>query len=263
MRIPDENSSFRTDEPLLNTNTSQNNSSESTSAFDGSDAEGKARLPEVAASDRGLAEASAPPKKDDFKVVKAIYEYLELFASAICIVFLVFMFGVRLCSVDGPSMNQTLYHGEKLLISNLNYTPERGDIIVFHQTGTLLNEPIVKRVIATGGEWVDLEFHEHIEENGEKVYSITVTVYDENKNVIEIVDESDYVYFDTSVDLVGSAYDFPMYVPEGYLFVMGDNRNHSTDSRNTLIGLVDERRVLGHVILRVSPFSKFGVVDSQ
>lgn len=194
-------------------------------------------------------------EQDSSSVTKTIFEYLELFVCSICIVLLLFMFGVRLCDVRGESMEQTLYENEKLLISDLFYTPERGDIVVFHQTGEILNEPVVKRVIATSGEWVSLEFVEEPQK-------IIVKIYDENKNLKAVLDESDYVYYDTSVDLVTSVlYDGMFKVPEGYLFVMGDNRNHSTDSRSAIIGLVDERRILGRVITRVYPFSKIGTVD--
>lgn len=209
--------------------------------------------------------ASEVPKKekDALAVPKVIFEYLEMFATAICIVLLLSMFIVRFCDVKGPSMEPTLYEGEKLIVSDLFYTPERGDIVIFHQTGAL-NEPIVKRVIATGGEWVKVDFQE-------RPQKITVSVYDKNKNLIEVLDESSYAYLDPTQEIVKfqdsknlytADSEGRIYIPEGYLFVLGDNRNHSADSRNTdVIGLVDERRVLGKVICRVYPFSKAGSVD--
>ena len=151
-------------------------------------------------------------------------------------------------------MQHTLYEGERLLISNLFYTPERGDVIVFHETGRVLNEPVVKRVIATGGEYVSLEFLENPQR-------IVVRIYDGNMQLKQVLDESAYMYIDQEAVFRKSDYENPIYVPEGYLFVMGDNRNHSTDSRSTLIGLVDERSVLGKVIARISPIAKFGAIE--
>lgn len=185
------------------------------------------------------------PKKTS--VVSSVIDYAEIFVFAICVVILIFSFVFRLCIVVGPSMENTLFEKELLIVSDIGYEPQRGDIVVFHQTG-YLNEPVVKRVIAVGGETIDIDF-----------YTWTVTITD--KDGTTFVYEEPYMYLDESVARVTSAYDFPYYVPEGSLFVMGDNRNHSSDSRGTLIGLVDERRLLGKVILRVTPFDKFGAVE--
>ena len=200
---------------------------------------------------------SAPaPQKKEKKVPSfgKLFEYVELFALSICIVFLAFAFLFKVCDVRGDSMQHTLYEGERLLISNLFYTPERGDVIVFHETGRVLNEPVVKRVIATGGEYVSLEFLENPQR-------IVVRIYDGNMQLKQVLDESAYMYIDQEAVFRKSDYENPIYVPEGYLFVMGDNRNHSTDSRSTLIGLVDERSVLGKVIARISPIEKFGAIE--
>jgi signal peptidase I len=144
-------------------------------------------------------------------------------------------------------MLNTLHDGEKLIISNLFYKPHENDIIVFHQTGDL-NEPCVKRVIATGNKWVKIDY------DSSTLYVSTDHVFDEG----DIVDESQYAYFDIGrYKMKGSLETF---VPDGYLFVMGDNRNNSADSRSPLIGLVDEKTVLGKVIFRISPSDKFGFV---
>lgn len=198
---------------------------------------------------------SAPPsmEKDPIILTRTVFEYLELFVTSLCIVFLIFMFGVRLCNVRGGSMEKTLYAKEKLLISNLFYEPKREDIIVFHQTGDYLNEPVVKRVIATGGETVVLDYCPNPQ-------SITITVY--NDTMTTVLDQSSYAYYDGTHASDYNKQERAVYhVPEGYLFVLGDNRNNSADSRSSAIGLVDERRVLGRVIVRISPFSRFGTVD--
>lgn len=188
--------------------------------------------------------APSPKKKTSF--FKEAIEYLEIFVFAVAAVVLIFSFAFRICTVDGQSMENTLYEGENLLVSDLFYTPERGDIIVFHQTKTL-NEPIVKRVIATEGEHVSIQY-----ENG--YMEITVTDVSGKETVLE----EPYVRYTDS-----PLYSAPLSVtvPEGKLFVMGDNRNNSQDSRASSIGFVDERRVLGKVLFRFSPLNRFGAVQ--
>ena len=184
-----------------------------------------------------------------------IFEYMEMFVFAAATVILFMTFVLRLCVVSGPSMNNTLLNGERLLVSDLFYTPKQGDIIVFHQTSEIddrFNEPIVKRVIATQGQFVRIDY-------------TTATVYvsdDDTFTEDEALDESQYAYFSNGKwsspygHTVSEVYE----VPEGHLFVLGDNRNVSADSRDARVGFVDERRVLGKVLLRVTPFSKFGKV---
>lgn len=182
----------------------------------------------------------------------SMYDFVEMFVLAVVFVILLLTLFFRLCRVDGPSMNKTLQDGEPLIVSDLFYTPKRGDIIVFHQTNgerettsplNRYNEPIVKRVIATGGQHVKLDYA------AKKVYVSDDETFDEN----DIIDES-YAYFMTSrkTDEWEQRSKVTEYhVPEGYLFVMGDNRNNSADSRYPEVGFVDERRVLGRVLFKL------------
>lgn len=191
-------------------------------------------------------------KQEETSFVKEVFEMVEMLVIAACIVLSMYSFVFRLCRVSGPSMDQSLADGQMLIVSNINYTPERGDIVIFHQTSGNAygyNEPIVKRVIAKAGETIDIDF---------RTWTVTITDKDGNTQVL---DESEYRYLDVGHATLGSDYDFPIEVPEGYLFVMGDNRNHSADSRSSLIGLVDERRVVGKAILRLTPLDKFGKLD--
>lgn len=193
-------------------------------------------------------------------VIAEIFDYYELCIFSICAVIVIFSFFIRLCRVDGQSMEDTLHNNEMLLVTDVLYTPERGDVIVFHQTGGQnkdiysfsLNEPIVKRVIATAGEWIDIQLSDG---------RLKVTIYDNNmENPCTL--EEDYAKYSGSPSWNPTGYhEYPMQIPEGYVFVMGDNRWDSTDSRSTLIGLVDTRRILGRAVLRVTPFSKFGTID--
>ncbi len=180
--------------------------------------------------------------------IRSFIEQVELFVIIFAAIILVFSFLVRTCRVSGDSMNNTLYDGENVLISNVFYTPNRGDIIVFHQTDendVSNNEPIVKRVIAIAGDTVKIEHFR-------KTMKVTVTDADGNSTVLE----EDYIQYDYP-----SYADSTVYVEEGTVFVMGDNRSHSGDSRSSRIGLVDTRRILGKVIVRVTPISKLGAVD--
>lgn len=189
-------------------------------------------------------EEKAPEKKGSF--LRSIIENLEVVVCAACAVILIFTMGFRVCAVNGTSMYPTLDHEDKLLVSNLFYTPERGDIIVFHMTGEMgvkFNEPLVKRVIATGGEWLDIDFN---------TWEVRVADNPQMENAT-IVDEP-YIYLGEFPRFYGMQ--FPVQVPEGHLFVMGDNRYGSADSRNSMCGFVDQRRVMGKVLMRLYPFDK-------
>lgn len=205
-------------------------------------------------------EVQASVAQSDNKVKKKssflgeLFEYFELFVFSACAVLVLFSFATRICRVDGPSMLKTLHDTEMLLVSDVLYTPEYGDIVVFHQTGNApgdLNEPIVKRVIATEGEWIEIDKNS----NG----TLTVTVYDENCENPRVLDET-YANYDNGPGYY-SYPEGPVQVPEGTVFVMGDNRGNSLDSRSPAIGFVDQRRILGKVICRVTPLDKFGRVD--
>lgn len=209
--------------------------------------------------------SASNPKEEKQSAVAEIFDYYELCILSLCTVIILFSFFIRLCRVDGQSMEDTLKNNEMLLVSDIFYTPERGDIIVFHQTGVQnradgevysfsLNEPVVKRVIATEGEWIDIKHTDG---------RLAVTIYDSNMENPRVLDEDYAKYFGLPLaDPTGSTvHDYPLQIPKGYVFVMGDNRWHSSDSRARFIGLVDTRRILGHALMRITPFDKMGAVD--
>ena len=183
-------------------------------------------------------------KKGKKNFFKEFADYIEMFALAVCFVVLTFTFFFRVCTVDGASMNNTLSHGEKIIISDMFYTPERNDIIVFYENDTL-NRPVVKRVIATEGEKVKIEYFED-------TMIVTVTSTEGEKTVLK----ENFVLYKYQ-----KYYETEYYtVPENHVFVMGDNRNDSRDSRDPSIGFVDERTILGKAVFRVAPLSDAGSI---
>lgn len=175
-------------------------------------------------------------------VAKELYGWIESFAVTIAVILVIFTFFIRTAYVDGDSMNDTLIDEETLAISNFLYTPKAGDIIVFEAPdSTIVDGALVKRVIATEGQTVDIDF-----------MNWTVTVDG------EVIDEP-YIRRDGIVMDPGNM-KFPLTVDEGCVFVMGDNRNNSHDSRNADIGLVDTRYVFGRVLFRLAPLNKFGAI---
>lgn len=191
-------------------------------------------------------------KKEPFFAV--FLEYLEILVLSICAVLIIFTFGVRLCRVNGNSMNKTLLHGEMLLTTNLTKI-DQGDIIVFHQTSDTVeqfNEPLVKRVIATEGQTVKINYWTHeIFVDGVLLEEDYVAFLNQNGQDIDMMFPIHDHYYDSATRV------FEATVPQNCYFVMGDNRNNSSDSRFGAIGFVDERRVLGKVICRLKPFTTF------
>ncbi|MBQ8416814.1 MAG: signal peptidase I [Clostridia bacterium] len=183
------------------------------------------------------------------------FDILEMFAWSLFAVFLLFTFAVRLCRVDGSSMENTLYEGENLLLYSVGYTPEQDDIIVFHLTNpdADLEKTLVKRVIATGGQSLRIDFKTgEILVDGVK-YEDSHAVLKNSEDVI--VDQYNLNGAEHHYDPITRV--MSLTVPKDHLFVMGDNRNWSKDSRDLDIMFVDERSVLGKVILRLSPFTLF------
>ncbi len=199
---------------------------------------------DISSADEFSEVVAEKPKKS---FTKEVIEWLEIFVVAIVAVIVIFTLFFRIATIDGPSMNNTLLNGQKVIISNFNYTPKQGDIIVISrniensvEAKSSADTPIIKRVIATGGQTVNIDFS-------------TGTVY-----VDDVPLKENYISSPTT-----NSYDveFPKYVPEGYVFVLGDNRRVSLDSRSSQIGedgLVDERYILGKAYYRILPFDAAG-----
>ena len=196
---------------------------------------------------------SAPAKKESAR--DFLFDALEMFAWSLAILLIIFTFALRLCRVDGASMENTLYDGENLLLYSLFYEPEQDDIIVFHLTDadSNLEKMLVKRVIATGGQTVEIDFKNNTITVDGVLYADEHAVLKNNAD--DIVEQ--YLYFRPDWGYQNASDTMTVTVPEGCLFVLGDNRNFSRDSRDSGIMFVDERCVLGKALLRISPFTVF------
>lgn len=172
-----------------------------------------------------------PDGENGGSVSMELYDWVQCFISALVAGILIFLFVFRVITVDGSSMNNTLVNGDKIIITSLFYTPKNGDIVVL-KAPDFSDSPLVKRVIATEGQTVNIDFDAGI-------------VYVDGKAL-----EEPYIAQPTydREDFTGE-----VTVPEGCIFVMGDNRNASTDSRTDEIGMIDTREVFGKVQLIIIP----------
>ncbi len=179
-------------------------------------------------------------------------EIVNTMLVSVFVVLMVFTYLLRPVTVQGGSMKSTLQPDDKLLMYRLFYEPKQGDIVVINNTmghllsndgtvvesGASLNKTIIKRVIATEGQTLDIDVV------NDAVYVDGVALPESYINEFDMQD--------------AGVFNYPITIPEGYVFVMGDNRNHSTDSRSSTVGLVAEEDVLGKTFFRYAPFDSFG-----
>ena len=182
-----------------------------------------------------------------------LYEWVQSLVGSVLVVVAIFTFVIRMMGVDGHSMLNTLQHGDRLLVVNsmLYHDYKNGDIVILRKNGVFDDDPIVKRVIAVEGQTVDIDFAEGI-------------VYVDGEAL-----EEDYIREPT---YTAEGTEFPLTVPEGSIFVMGDNRNGSSDSRDYRLGTVDTRYVIGKAAFLIFPgpdyetekrdFKRIGVIWS-
>ena len=199
-------------------------------------------------------EAGAPPNQpfkekateNNRQAVPGLYDFLQCIVTAVVCAILIFIFVGRITGIDGTSMLDTLHDEDIVITANLFFTPRYGDIVIIESDA--LGEPIVKRVIATAGQTIDIDF-------------VTGEVMIDGKLIVE-----DYILEPTTTQF---QFEGPVTVPEGCVFVMGDNRNGSKDSRSEKIGMVDIRTILGKALLLIIPgeseasprdWSRFGSV---
>ena len=174
--------------------------------------------------------------KNKPNILNEILEWAESFVFCFFIALLLFSFIFKIVIVDGNSMLPTLKNGERLIVSNLFYTPKQKDIIIFNNQGKGFDKTLVKRIIATEDQKVNIDFNNGI-------------VYVDGAPIPE-----DYIN-----DLTHLQQDFTdeVTVPKGHVFVMGDNRNNSKDSRNDEVGMVSVDSIIGKAYFRIYPFKIF------
>lgn len=179
-----------------------------------------------------------PPEERGFSIIREVFDWVESGLTAVLCVVLIFTFVARMVGVVGESMYPTLHDKDRLIASRLYTELNSGDIVVITKPNTR-NEPLIKRVIATGGQTIDID-------------SATGSVYVDGERIFE-----PYIMEGITP---GTTFEmqFPQVVPMGHVFVMGDNRNNSWDSRSAAVGMVDERWVSGKVIYRIWPYESFG-----
>ena len=179
-------------------------------------------------------EQTVPEESKKTKVQKTVLAYLHDLVFGLVAVLLVFMLVFRVIVVSGPSMMQTLQNGDCIiLLSSVFYgEPKYGDVVVISKQAYKDGEPIIKRVIATEGQEVDIDFSSGI------VYVDGVAL--------------DEPYVNTPTNEFEGV-DFPRTVGPGCVFVLGDNRNLSKDSRSSEIGMIDKREILGKALLVALP----------
>lgn len=171
-----------------------------------------------------------------------VYEAASVIVSAFVMLALLFTFVFRLVGVEGYSMENTVTDGD-WVITTQKVSYKYGDIVVITQDNAF-HKPLIKRVIATGGQTIDINY-------------TTSTVYVDGVPLDEPYRKEavmEYDYTDVS---------FPYVVPDGCLFVMGDNRNNSSDSRSNLVGPIDERYILGRAAFRMLPFGDFDIYNYE
>lgn len=170
----------------------------------------------------------------------SVFHWLYAIVGMFVVLFVVFMLFFRVVAVDGDSMVPTLHDSDRLLVNAFNYIPEQGDIVVIGATDKS-EETLVKRIIATENQVVDVDYETgKVMVDGEELqedYVTDMTISDDNE------------------------ISYPYTVPENCVFVMGDNRNESKDSRNKGIQAIDEFRIVGKVIIRLYPFSDMKIYE--
>lgn len=165
---------------------------------------------------------------------RSAYEWIQALVCSVLVVVLVFTFGIRLMGVDGHSMVPTLQNGDRLVVVNSMFCRhyQRGDIVIIRKGTFAYGKPIVKRVIATAGQKVNIDFN-------------TGSVYINGKKLKE-----NYI---NALTLTPEGTKFPLTVPKGSIFVMGDNRNDSSDSRNPELGTVNTHYIIGKAVFLAFP----------
>lgn len=183
------------------------------------------------------------------KFAATIMEWIDAAVFSIVFVVVLFTFFINIVGVFGISMENTLQDGNKLFIEHFLYEPNQGDIVVISRNYTndettlkdLVEKPLIKRVIAVEGQ--------------------TVNIKDGKVYIDDVLQNEPYARTQTTLEFTQQPMTFPVTVEKGKVFVLGDNRDHSHDSRSSEIGQVDKRFILGKAFIRIFPTSEFGLLE--
>lgn len=182
-----------------------------------------------------------------------VFDWLESILMAVVTIVLIFTFILRVNTVEGESMLPTLIGGQKLIVTDMFYTPDYNDIVIIQAAKLDGGIPIVKRIIGLPGDRINIDFDNGVVyRNGEPLrIEIKDGLIYEDGHTIE-------TYTTRNLEMM-SGQDY--YVPDDYYFVLGDNRNNSKDSRLfSEIGFVNKNYIAGHAIFSIFPFDTFGTV---
>ena len=181
-----------------------------------------------------------------------VYEWIDCAVVTIIALLMVFTFLFNQVKIDGGSMNDTLLNQDRVIVSNVFYKPKYGDIIVI-SSEVYDDTPIIKRVIATEKQWVDIQdgkvYVGDSKDDMRRVGDEFLNTYNINKGTASVLSGGIYGH-----------HQYPLEVPEGCVFVLGDNRDVSLDSRTASVGFVDEDQILGKALYRIYPFDRFGSI---
>lgn len=216
---------------------------------------------EVSLTAKGEAVPEKEEEKEKRNVFGEIFDSFETFCHALVLMMILFVFVFRFVTVNGTSMVNTLHHEDKLIISDMFYTPSTGDIVVLNTdgVGNFSDKYIIKRIIATGGQTVEIDFANWVVAvDGVKLDEKYVN-YDQGRAMetalwINTSSDVERTYGDNNAVIKAK-----FTVPDNMFFAMGDNRNGSSDSRSA--GCFEEERILGRVLIRIGPMSDFGRVE--
>lgn len=188
-----------------------------------------------------LDESPKEPKKEKPPFKVWVLEWAETIVAAFVAVTILFTFAARVITVEGGSMEPTYFEGNRVLVTNLAGEARQGDVVIIVHA---LDDTIIKRVVATEGQWVDFDpVAKELLVDGEPLKGETFGIAN---GITSVADFPDLML------------SFPQQVPEGCVFVLGDNREHSTDSRYRAVGMVDRRNILGRVVFNLFPLGKAG-----
>jgi len=191
---------------------------------------------------------------------KFLDDLVDIFESIIycmLVIILLNVFVFKRAEVDGVSMEPTLINKDRLIYVDLLYKPDNGDVIIIDNEA--LHEPLVKRVIALSGQQIDIK-DGYVYVDGQKLNEQVKGQEEGTENPDYYI--SDFTKSQTSpfVAPTFTEEEFPVTIPEGYVFVMGDNRPVSNDSRSAEVGLIPKGEILGKVVVVYSPVKRIGIV---